>query len=254
VQAGWAHLRPAGVASAFRTRVRESPATIAFGIPESFESPGVAATPQPAQTLSLSAAWIASPRWALRLDVGVPPEVSVRGSGVAAPPGAAGALFQLDLADPALNPLVMQRQWSPIASAQYRFRDGGARLRPFVAAGVTYTWFTAIRINDAFERALDERFGQPLANGAGKPGPTSTTLEIDPLWAPAFAGGAGLRLGGPWTLTAALGYTPFDVLGTLRIRAADGTLLSRTRARVAVDGVAAGLALGYVFGAGRDDQ
>jgi outer membrane protein len=254
LHAGWVHLAPAGVSSTFRTQVRESPGTIALGIPESFDSPQVSATPRDAQTLSLSAAWLVSPRWAARLDLGIPPEVSVEGSGIAAPPGAAGEAFQIDLGDPAFNPLVTQRQWSPIASLQYRFRDPAARVRPFLAAGVTYTWFSAIGLDDDLERALDERFGQPLANGAGKPGPTAATLDVDPLWAPVFAGGVGLRLHGPWTLTAAAGYTPFDVHGTLRIRAADGTVLSRTRARLEADGVAGGLALGYVFGADRDDQ
>lgn len=254
LQAGWVHLAPADVSSTFRTHVRESPGTIALGIPGSFDSPQVGATPRHAQTLTLSAAWLASPHWALRLDLGIPPEVSVEGSGIAAPPGAAGEAFQVDLGDPSLNPLVTQRQWSPVASLQYRFRDPAARARPFLAAGMTYTWFSAIEINDALERALDERFGQPLANGAGKPGPTVATLDVDPLWAPAFAGGIGLRLAGPWTLTAALGYTPFEVRGTLRIRADDGTELSRTRARLELGGVAGGLALGYVFGAGRDDQ
>jgi outer membrane protein len=254
LQAGWVHLAPARVSSAFRTRVRESPGTIALGIPESFDSPQVRATPRDAQTLTLSAAWHASPHWALRLDLGIPPAVSVEGFGIAAPPGAGGELFRLDLGDPALNPLVTQRQWSPIASLQYRFRDPAARLRPFLAAGATYTWFSAIELDDDLERALDERFGQPLANGAGKPGPTVATLEVEPLWAPAAAGGVGLRLHGPWMLTAALGYTPFEVRGTLRIRADDGTELSRTRARLALGGVAAGLALGYVFGADRDDQ
>jgi outer membrane protein len=254
LQTGWAYLRPAGVASTFRTRVRESPATVAFGIPASFESPQVGVTPQAASTLTLSAAWWVSPRWALRLDLGIPPEVAAEGSGIAAPPGPAGALFRLDLGDPAINPLATQRQWSPIVAAQYRFGGDGARLRPFLGAGVTYTWFTAIEIGDAFERALDARFGQPLAIGAGKPGPTSVSLDIDPLWAPAFAAGVGARLHGPWRLTAALGYTPFQVLGALELRAADGTVLSRTRARLELDGVAAGLALGYVFGAARDDQ
>lgn len=254
LQAGWVHLAPTSVSSAFRTHVRESPGTIALGIPASFDSPQVAATPRAARTLTLSAAWPVSPRWALRLDLGIPPEVSVDGAGIAAPPGAAGEVFRLDLGDPALNPLVTQRQWSPIASLQYRFRDPAARVRPFVAAGITYTWFSAIEIDDALERALDQRFGQPLANGAGKPGPTAATLDVEPLWAPAAAAGVGVRLRGPWTLTAALGYTPFEVDGTLRIRADDGSELSRTHARLELGGMAAGLALGYVFGAGRDDQ
>lgn len=226
------------------TEVVPSPGTLLLGIPERFE-PQVGVRTRDAWTLGLGARYTANRRVYFALDLGVPPELEVLGSGVAAAPGPAGATFALDLADPAIQPLATPRQWSPAASVEYRARPAGAALRPFVSAGVTYTWFTGAAPGAAFERALDERFGQPLANGAGKPGPTRAQLEIDSLWAPVLGAGLHWSPRRRFTLTAGAAWIPLRVDATLTQRASDGSLLATTRTTSRTDGLVVALVAGW---------
>lgn len=239
LRVGVAHIRGLGTDSAIHTDVEPSAGAALLGAPESFDSPGIALDPEPRETLAVSFAQRVGDRLTASLDLGLPPRIGVRGSGVAAPPGPAGSMQRIDLGDPALNPLVTLRQWSPALSLQYQPLGDGARLRPFVAAGVTYTWLTSERINPAFAAELDEQFGQPLAFSAGKPGPTRSSVDADPFWAPVLGLGLSHRGAGRLGWGFALAYAPLDFSGTLTIAANDGTPLSRTRADVRVHGLVA---------------
>lgn len=249
VHVGIADIRPASVATArVRTVIRESPGTMLLGIPGSFDSPGLALHPAGVQTLAFNASYFFTDQAALELDLGVPPRVEVRGTGIARPPGPSGALFEMDLGDPAINPLGAQRQWSPVLALHYRFR-AGRRLRPFAIAGASYTWFTGTRLHPDFARRLDERFGQYLATSSGHPGPTTARARTPPTWGPVCGLGVDWSAGERWHVVLAAGAAPFTVEPELTMRAADGTRLSRTRARVELDAMVTTLAIGYrLFG------
>ena len=245
VQAGWTRL---AIVDARTRRVHTQVNESARGplLPAAFDSAGLAVRPEPADTLGLAVRHFFTDTLALELDVGLPPTIEARGSGVATPPGLAGATTSIDLGDPALNPLGEQRQWTPVLALQYRFRPG-AELRPFVLAGVSYTWFSHTRVNPAFERRLDQRFGQYLATNAGKPGPTRAEADTEPLWLPVAGAGAEWLPGGRWSLGATVGYARPTLRPSLAIVASDGTVLSRTQAEVQVDSVVVALGIGYRF-------
>lgn len=245
---GYARMRAADADTRARAHVTRSPGTVALGIPDSFALPDIELRPDPADVLVFGVGYFVSEQLTVSINAGVPPKIRVRGRGVVAPPGAAGLLYQLDLADPQLNPLATPRQWSPVLAVQYRFRQPGHLVRPFVGAGATYTWFTDEGLNPAFAAALDERFGQPLANGAQKPGPTTSKLRIDSLWTGSAAAGAVFALAPRWSLTGSLAWAPLPVRSRLTMRAQDGSILARGDARVDVDGWVGTLTADYRFG------
>lgn len=245
--AGGLRIHPLDQGGNVSTRIRSGLATAVLGIPERFESSGTSLSAQDTNTIALSAAYYLTDHVALEIDAGVPPVVDVAGGGTVAPPGPAGLLFNLDLGEPQLNPIGSARQWSPALMAQYRFGDPSQTLRPFVAAGATYTWFTQVRLHRAFAEALDRRIGRPLAVASGKPGPTRSDPDFDAALAPVFVAGAELALSQHWGLSGSMAFVPFTSTATVKIRAQDGSLLATNRSRVNVDALISGLLLTYRY-------
>src|SRR3546814_11228665 len=61
------------------------------------------------------------------------------------------------------NPLFSARQWSPALLAQYYFGQPDAHWRPVLGMGVTYTFFTDVKLDRDFENDLNKTFGRSLA-------------------------------------------------------------------------------------------
>jgi hypothetical protein len=53
---------------------------------------------------------------------------------------------------------------------QYHFRSPGVTFRPFVGLGVSYNFFTDIKVNPAFAESVNNNLGAILAASAGIPG------------------------------------------------------------------------------------
>lgn len=247
VLVGWIHVSAANEALSLHTDLRPSFAGSALGISDSFDSPGVGAAVRPVDAVGISVSRFLTDRWSLTLNVGIPPIVEVAGHGVAQPPGPAGPLFAVDLGDPAYNPLGRARQWSPTLALEYHFFSSDARVRPFVGAGFTYTWFTQEKLNPAFEDELNNRVGRQLALAAGKPGPTSTSVRAESVWAPMLGAGLPVALNERWGLVLSAGYIPFRTRSRVEIVAQDGTVLAISRPRIDVDALVTGLLLSYRF-------
>jgi outer membrane protein len=247
VHVGWLHVGTLGTTTDVHTDLRPGLAGPLLGVPDSFDSPGLSSTPHSVNTLGLSSSWFVTDHVALELDAGVPPEIAVDGRGIAAPPGLTGQLFRVDLGDPAVNPLGTARQWSPALVLHYRFGEDSARLRPFVGAGVAYTWFTGERLNPAFADALNNNFGRELALAALKPGPTTASTRIAPAFAPVVNAGVTWSPGGAWSLTPTLAYVPLSTTTEVVIDAADGTRLATTHAKVRAKALLSALVIDYRF-------
>ena len=245
--AGWIHVHAMHTRTTLHTDLRPSLIGQVLGISDSFDSPGTSASLSSIDTLGISSAHFFTDHLAVTFNGGIPSKVSVRGHGVVAPSGLAGQLFNVDLGDPSVNPLGSARQWSPALMFQYHFGARTARLRPFVGLGFTYTWFTQVKLNPAFERELNMRVGRDLALAAGKPGSTSVSIDAPPLWEPVFGAGLPFKLNRHWGVTASMAYVPFITTATVRIKAADGTVLSTSRPRINVDALITGLLLSYRF-------
>ncbi|HKY90062.1 MAG TPA: OmpW family outer membrane protein [Nevskiaceae bacterium] len=247
VLSGYVYLHPLEQSGDIVTRVRESLASNVLGIPEEFRSPGTSLSAEDSDTLGLSVAYYFAPGWAIELDAGNPPVVNVSGQGVVRPPGPSGVLFNLDLGDPAINPVGTARQWSPALVLHWQPLTGDWWIQPFVGVGAAYVWFSDVRPSPEFAAALDRRFGSVLATAAGKPGPTTAHADIDPSWALVLNGGVSIPIGPRWSLNAAAAFVQFNSSTRVDVLADDGTLLSRTTSDVDVQALVLGLLVGYRF-------
>jgi outer membrane protein len=217
-----------------------------LGVPDSFDSSGTSASLTRVDTLGLNVTRFLTDRWSIDFAGGIPARINVFGSGVVSPGGAAGPLLAVDLGDPSVNPLGSARQWSPALMAGYHFaRIAG--FEPFVEIGLSYTWFTQARLNPAFENRLNSGVGQEMALAAGKPGPTSVSIDPRRLFAPVVGAGLPWRFARHWLLIGSAGFAPFATRTRVDIRASDGSLLSTSQVRIDVDALVTGLLLGYVF-------
>lgn len=105
--------------------------------------------------------------WSIELAVGVPPTVKVYGAGNGSGLGEVGSA----------------KVYYPAVVLAYSLASPDAPIRPYVGAGINYTWFRNAKISDAYNSAVHA---------------TSTTGELSSGAGPVFKIGAEIPLGGPW--------------------------------------------------------
>jgi len=230
---GWFNIRTNSSSTALSTNVLPVPINEPLGLPNSFTAEGTSLSTSNADTLGMTFSHFFTDNIALMGIAGIPPRFKISGHGELRPPGPAGALSSQNLGDPALNPIIADsRQWSLASVAQYHFFEPTTKLRPFVGLGASYNFFTNIEVNPAFARSVNENMGATLAAAAGKPGPTSVEADADPSWSPVFNIGATYNVSDSWALTASATYIPMTTTSIMRIRAADGTVLAVSKAKI----------------------
>lgn len=247
VQVGVFHIETLDSSDELRTELRPSLIGDVLGIEDNFTSPGTSASVGSADTLALTYTRFLTHHWALKIEGGIPAEFELSGAGVVAPTGITGALFNVDLGDPANNPLATARQWSPAILLQYYFRGAEAKWRPYVGAGISYTWFTDVELKDAFSDDLNQQFGAVLALAAGKPGATRTDAEASTSLDPIINAGLAWALSENWGLSSSISFAPISTTATINITAEDGTRLARSRTDIDTNPLVMSLFLNYRF-------
>jgi outer membrane protein len=248
VSLGWFHIAPQYSSDPLTTHIAPVPINEPLGLPAAFTSAGTGLAVSNANTLGLTFTHFVTDHIALTALGGVPPEFRISGYGVIQPPGPAGALGRENLSEPSNNPIVGRvRQWTAGAMLQYFFGKAEAKFRPFLGIGLTYNWFTSFRLNPYFSQSINENLGSVLAAGAGKPGPTSVSAKSTSSWAPIFNLGASYAFDKHWQLNASVSYMPLKTYAETDIKAADGTLLAVSKAKLRADPIITLLAVSYRF-------
>lgn len=248
ISLGWFHVAPQYSSDPLTTHVAPVSINGPLGLPPSFTSAGTGLAVNHANTLGLTFSHFLTEHIALTAMGGIPPEFRISGYGVIQPPGPAGALGRQDLNEPSNNPLVGRvRQWTAGAMLQYFFGKAESKFRPFLGVGLTYSWFNSFRLNPYFSQSLNENLGSILAAGAGKPGPTSISAKSSSSWTPLFNLGASYALNKHWLINASVSYMPLKTYAETDIRAADGTLLAVTKAKLNADPIITFVAVSYRF-------
>lgn len=248
VSAGWFHIQTHGTSPPLTTSVVDVPINYPLGLPSTFTAPGSGLSTSNADTLGLTFSHFVTDHIAVTAVGGIPPEFKLYGHGELIPPGPAGALGRQSLGDPSLNPIITRaRQWSPAAMVQYHFLEPGTRFRPFLGVGVSYNFFTDIRVNPAFAESVNNNLGAVLAAGAGIPGPTSVHADASSSWAPVFNVGGTYNFNEHWGVTAAVTYIPLKTTSTMTIKASDGTTLSTSKTKLEPNPIIFFLAATYKF-------
>ncbi|GAB3630092.1 membrane protein [Pandoraea terrae] len=247
ISTGWFHIAPQDSSKPMTTHVNQDFINPLI-IPPSFTSPGSGAKVSNSDTLGLVFTHFLTDNIAMQTVAGVPAKFKLNGQGVIAPPGIAGALTSIDLGAPANNPIVQSvRQWSPALVFQYYFRDADASLRPFLGLGVSYTFFTDVKLNPNFEAQLNRNFGDVLASTSGHNGPTRVEAKSSSSWQPVLNAGVGYTFDKHWIATASVSYVPLKTTANIKIKAADGTVLSSSDAEIRLNPIVTFVSLGYKF-------
>lgn len=247
VNFGWLHIAPQDSSSPMTTNVNQQFLT-PLVVPASFTSPGTGASVSNGDTAALVFTHFFTDNIAAQMVTGIPPTFQLTGHGVIAPPGIAGALSSIDIGAPNNNPIVGSvRQWSPALVLQYYFGEAQSRLRPFLGVGVSYTFFTNIQLNPHFENELNQNFGSVLTTLSGRTGPTSVEASSSPSWEPVFNAGLSYAFNKHWFGSASVSYVPLKTTATIKIKAADGTVLSTSDANIKINPIVTYLSLGYRF-------
>lgn len=218
-----------------------------LGVQGEFDSAGTSATVSSSNTLALIYSYFLSDHVALKFEGGIPAKFKLYGDGIVAPTGPAGQLINVDLGDPANNPLAKVTQWSPVLMVQYFFRDPRKEIRPYVGLGVTYTWFTDIKADRDFEAALNSRFGTTLALANLTLGATSVSAEATPDIAPVFNLGVNAELSEHWSLSGSLSLSLLSTQAKIKLDAANGDRLATSTTDLDLNPLVAALLLGYRF-------
>lgn len=247
ISTGWLHIAPRDSSKPLTTSVTQYPLT-SLAVPANFTSPGTGVSVSNADTAGLVFTHFLTDHIAAQMVAGVPPKFSLTGKGVIAPPGVAGALTSIDIGAPQNNPIVASvREWSPALVMQYYFGAAQARLRPFLGLGVSYNFFTNIKLNPNFEAALNRNFGTVLAALAMKPGATSVEAKSSPSWQPVFNAGFSYAFDKHWVGSASVSYVPLKTTANIKIKAADGSVLSSSDADIKINPIVTFVSVGYRF-------
>lgn len=247
ISAGWLHIITADSSKPMTTQVTQYPLT-SLAVPAHFTSPGTGASVSNADTAALVLTHFFTDHLAVQSVAGVPPTFSLSGHGVIAPPGIAGALSSIDIGAAKSNPIVGSvRQWSPTVLLQYYFGAAQSRFRPFLSAGVSYTFFTDIQLNPNFESALNQNFGTVLAALALKPGATSVEAKASPSWQPVINAGFSYAFDKHWVANASVSYLPLKTTANIKIKAADGSVLASSDADIKINPIVTFVSIGYRF-------
>jgi outer membrane protein len=176
--------------------------------------PGVQADLKDASSLAVVYERHISGPWSLVLQGGTPPLIKIKGAGNAA------ALGQVGTA----------RAWFPGVLAQYTF-DGPWGMRPYVGAGVNYTFYTDEQIGDAYTNAF---------------GGTSSTAQLKSSWGYVAKVGVSFPISRDWFVDGS--YSRYGISTTATVTTATPGFGNITRTvDVKADPGVIGLTVGYRF-------
>lgn len=133
--------------------------------------PGVQTDLRNTRTLALIYERQISGPWSVVLQAGTPPVIKFDGAGTGAPLGSVGTA----------------RAWFPAVLATYTFTDLPG-IRPYLGAGVNYTFFTDRKVSAAYTSAF---------------GGTSSSSKLKDSWGPVVKLGAEFPIAKNWVLDVA---------------------------------------------------
>ncbi|WP_050477420.1 OmpW/AlkL family protein [Herbaspirillum rhizosphaerae] len=215
VNLGWFHLAPQDSSEGIRG---------VGGLVNGSNSPDAHSTVSNADTVGVAFTHFFTDNIALTADLGLPPKFKLTGTGTLSRFGEIGSA----------------KQWSPAIVAKYFFGDATDKFRPFVGAGVTYVWYSDVKLNQSFQQYA----GGGAVNPALTTGNASASLSSS--LAPVASLGATYNVSDRWSIGFSVSYIPLktdaDITGQ---GTAAGTLKYKTS--LTINPIVSFLSVGYKF-------
>lgn len=216
-------------------------------VPTVFDSPGTEQTSGDATKPILRMAYFLTDNWAVAVNIGIPPKIDVMGKGTVTTPGLLNKIVPpVRMGDPNNNPLATATHWYPSAMVQYYFGSSNDTIRPFVSAGLGYSFFRDVKLSSSFEANL-KQVGSFMALASSLS--TQNTVEADAssAWAPLVNVGLAYYPDPKWVAGLAVSYVPTKTVSTIRIKDKTGNVILNSSADMDIPTVATSLTLGYRF-------
>ena len=191
------------------------------GAPVGQSVPNTGAKIDDADTLGLAFTHFFTDNFAVELVGGIPPRHKIEGTGSFAQYGEIGSA----------------KQWSPAILAKWYFLDANSRFRPYVGAGLNYTWFSD-------EKITSSRFQNEVL-GRGTPGSTSSVSTNSSL-NPVLNVGATYAVTKDWFVGLSVSYLPLKTTATIDTTLANGMRI-QSEAKIKINPVVTYLNVGYRF-------
>jgi outer membrane protein len=216
-------------------------------VPTAFDSPGTEQTSGDASKPILRLAYFLTENWAISANAGVPPKISVYGKGSVTTPGLLkGIVPAVDMGRAANNPLATAVHWYPSAMVQYYFGHRGDTFRPFVSAGLGYSFFRDVKVSANFEKNLQAAGSFMTMASTLSP---KNTVEADSTsaWAPLFNVGMAYYPAPRWALGLTVTYVPTKTTSIIRIKDKNGNVVLTSSADMDIPTIASSATVGYHF-------
>jgi len=211
VSAGWVRIAPQAKGTPLRV-------TNIDGTPVNILQAGTGSSANETNTFGVSFEHYLTDHVGLKLAGGWPVYLDLTGRGTLAHYGVIGEA----------------KPWSPMLLASYHFGEATNRLRPFVSAGITYTWFSN-------EKITNQSF---ITDNLGPGG--SVKVDATNAWKPVVEAGANYLLADRWALGLVVSYVPVRTEATLHGETATG-MTSTTVATIRLRPILPFLNMSYRF-------
>ncbi|MCC7006431.1 MAG: OmpW family protein [Ottowia sp.] len=211
VTAGWLHLAPQTASDPLRV-------TSVGGTPTNIVRTGTHTNVESADTVGLGINYFITDNIVGEVFAGVPPRHTITGTGTLQKYGELGNV----------------KQWSPALLVKYYFGSATQRFRPYVGAGVNYTWFTNGQLTNS--QFAKDNYG---------PG-SSTDVKADASWNPVFTLGASYAITDRWYAGAFVSYLPLQTTAKLTTTTATKTVVT-SEANIKIRPIVTYLSVGYRF-------
>ncbi|PUA20484.1 OmpW family protein [Glaciimonas sp. PCH181] len=216
-------------------------------LPQHFDSPGTNLKVGNAVTPLLTVTHFFTDHIAVTSVAGLPPRFDIYGSGTVTTPGVLGAAVPPVVLDKSgNNPLASVLQWSPTMIFQYYFREPNATFRPYLGAGVSYNFFTHVKLNDNFTRDLKNTGGYLAFISTGS-NATTVQAKATASFRPVINGGLNIAFDDKWSGNIGVTYLPLKTDSIITVKDKNGDTVLTSTARLNIPAIATNVTIGYKF-------
>ena len=201
LNAGWFHLAPQDSSHPLKVSALGTTAT----------KTGSGASVDNSNTGGVTLNYFVTDNIAVEGVFGYPPKMQLDGNGTLAPLGKLGSA----------------KEWSPALLLKYYFGKADSTFRPYVGAGVSYVWYSDVKLEPALATGA---FLQTPQTGSLLTG--RTTADLSSSFAPVFNAGITYNFSKHWSANFSVSYLTFSTKATLTTQSAAGTVRSETRLRI----------------------
>ncbi|KAF3997590.1 OmpW/AlkL family protein [Glaciimonas immobilis] len=216
-------------------------------LPQHFDSPGTGLKVGNTTTALLTVTRFVTDHIAVTNVVGLPPTFKIYGKGTVNTPGPLGAgVPPVVLDKPSNNPVASVMQWSPTLLFQYYFRDPNATFRPYLGAGVSYNFFTHVKLNDNFNQDLKNTGGY-LAFASTGSNATTVQAKATASFRPVLNAGLSINFTDNWSGNLGVSYLPLKTDSIITVKDKNGNTVLTSVAHLDIPAIATNFTLGYKF-------